>query len=186
MKRSGINVNIRRFKIKDMDAVLDMTKECWSGFSFDQKIESLFGRRGRAWWEIKRESIKAFLEAHPEWCFVAEINGEIVGYATYSVDRDRKVGHVLNNAVHPKWRGRGVGSALHERVLEELRNEGMDIAILVTSVHNVPARRMYESHGFKVVWEALYYAKSLKEEAGSIRAKRETKKWTETQHVSEA
>ncbi|HIE13653.1 TPA: GNAT family N-acetyltransferase [Candidatus Bathyarchaeota archaeon] len=161
---TNIRVKIRRFKKSDLQKILDMTKECWNGFSFDQKIEKIFGRRGKAWWELKRDSIKGFLESHPEWCFVAEIEGNVVGYATYSIDETRKVGHVLNNAVHPQWRGKGIGSALHERVLEKLKNQGMEVAILVTSVQNVPARRMYESHGFKVVWEALYYARSLSSE----------------------
>ncbi|KYH40190.1 MAG: hypothetical protein AYL32_013070 [Candidatus Bathyarchaeota archaeon B26-2] len=156
------NILIRRFKREDFEAILGMTESCWRGASFNQRIEELFGLRGKPWWELKRDSIKGFLERHPDWVFVAEVDGKVVGYATYSLDRTQRVGHVLNNAVHPDWRRKGIGRALHRRVLEELKREGMEVALLVTAVHNVPARRIYESHGFEVVWEALYYAKRLR------------------------
>ena len=153
---------IRKFKKKDLEAILQMTKEAWDKSSLDQAVEGKFGKREKNWWECKSQSVKEFIDKHPNWLLVAEENCKIVGYASYSLDNERKVGNVLNNAVHPYWRGRGIGKTLHHKVLEELKKEGMEIALLVTSQDNVPARRMYESAGFEQLWCSLHYGKKLK------------------------
>ena len=153
---------IRKFKKEDMKVILQMTKEAWDNSSFDQVVEKKFGKRGKNWWECKSRSVKEFIDKHPDWVLVAEENSKIVGYASYSLDNERKVGDVLNNAVHPNWRGRGIGKTLHYKVLEELEKEGMEIALLVTSQDNVPARRMYEAAGFEQLWCSLHYGKKLK------------------------
>ena len=152
---------IRKFKKEDLKEILEMTEQTWDGFSFDQVLEQKFGRKGKSWWERKADSLKEFIETHPEWVFVAEEEGKIVGYATYSLNREREIGEVLSNAVHPHCRGKGIGGTLHRKVLEELRREGMQAVSLVTSEKHIPAIKMYESAGFKEIWHSTYYAKKL-------------------------
>jgi len=101
------------------------------------------------------------MEKHPKWVFVAQEEKKVVGYATYSLDKERKIGHVLNNAVHRNWRGRGIGKELHEKVLEELKKEGIKSAVLTTFEDNIPARKMYESKGFEELVYSIHYGKKL-------------------------
>ena len=154
-------MTIRKFRSEDLSQILAMTRECWDGVSYDQVWEKTFGKGDKNWWEYKADSLKKFIQAHPEWVLVAEEDGTILGYATYSINRERKIGEVLNNAVHPKHRGKGVGGALHRRVLEELKKEGMKFAHLVTSSLTPSAVKMYESAGFKLIYHTLHYAKKL-------------------------
>jgi ribosomal-protein-alanine N-acetyltransferase len=58
--------------------------------------------------------------------------------------------HINNIAVRPELRGRGFGSALLARVLEEGRASGASRATLEVRRSNDDARRLYERFGFRV------------------------------------
>lgn len=65
-------------------------------------------------------------------------------------------------AVLPEQRGRGVGRALVERALEEAVRAGKRRSALYVMEDNLPARRLYESLGFRIVrrvrspWACLF------------------------------
>ena len=73
--------------------------------------------------------------------WVAEMDGGIVGF--FSLDEER----LENLYVHPRWHGRGIGTALlmQARALSPLRLE------LYAFARNEGARRFYERHGFRAV-----------------------------------
>ena len=56
--------------------------------------------------------------------------------------------HILNVAVHPDWRRRGIGRCLVEHVIAEARRAKAEKAFLEVRRHNVPAIGLYESLGF--------------------------------------
>jgi len=56
--------------------------------------------------------------------------------------------HLLNVAVHPAWRRRGVGRRLVEAVLEEGRATHARSVFLEVRAGNAPARRLYARLGF--------------------------------------
>jgi ribosomal-protein-alanine N-acetyltransferase len=58
--------------------------------------------------------------------------------------------HINNIAVRPELRGRGLGSALLARVIEEGRAAGATRATLEVRRSNDDARRLYERFGFRV------------------------------------
>jgi predicted GNAT family N-acyltransferase len=55
-------------------------------------------------------------------------------------------GHIGRMAVLPPWRGRGVGSALLERLVELARTRGDQAVVLSAQVH---AQAFYHAHGFR-------------------------------------
>lgn len=59
--------------------------------------------------------------------------------------------HINNLAIHPEWRGRGLGRLLLARVLEEAAGLGAPDATLEVRRSNVAARRLYEGAGFALV-----------------------------------
>lgn len=59
--------------------------------------------------------------------------------------------HVLNVAVHPDWRRRGIGRRMVEHVIAEALGAGAKRAFLEVRRHNVPAIALYESLGFREV-----------------------------------
>src|SRR5687768_4807245 len=65
----------------------------------------------------KARQIAAAFAGRLEWVLVAcdRAQGVVVGFATFRLDLERKIGEIGNNAVDPAWRGRGIGGALYER-----------------------------------------------------------------------
>lgn len=69
-------------------------------------------------------------------------NGQPIGTARFLPD-----GHVGRMAVLKEWRGKGLGSAMLLRILEELRSQHMQKAILNAQTTAV---KFYEKFGFQV------------------------------------
>jgi GNAT superfamily N-acetyltransferase len=81
--------------------------------------------------------------------FVAEQDGEIVGFVGVGTSRDPDTdGELFAIYVHPEHWGSGVGRALIQAGEEELRRLGHQEAILWVLDDNPRARRFYEIAGW--------------------------------------
>jgi len=93
--------------------------------------------------------MKAVLD-HDLVAAVFETDGRMVGTCTVGRSghhlEDRHVGQ-LGIAVHPDWRGKGVGHALLEYVLERCRGTFEIVELKVVTI-NSTAIRLYQRHGF--------------------------------------
>jgi ribosomal-protein-alanine N-acetyltransferase len=65
--------------------------------------------------------------------------------------------HVLDVAVHPEHRRRGVARALMERVLHYARKHAVRVVLLEVRRSNLAASRLYESLGFSTTNERKRY-----------------------------
>ena len=77
-------------------------------------------------------------------------DGEVRGYVVADLVSDfgRTVGHVKDIAVHPDWRGRGIGSTLLARALSVLAAGGARRAKLEVRAGNDAAQELYRAFGF--------------------------------------
>ncbi len=95
-----------------------------------------------------REILAASPEAaqwQPERCVVAEVSGKVVALLAHrSTTPDEH--EILNVAVAPEWRRRGVARALLSRWLRQVRGD----VFLEVRESNWAGRRLYESLGFTV------------------------------------
>jgi GNAT superfamily N-acetyltransferase len=101
--------------------------------------------------QLKGLSIDEAIERHRRWPpeFVAEQDGEIVGFVAVGPSRDPATdGELFAIYVHPEQWGSGVGRALIETGEEELRRLGHQEAILWVLDDNPRARRFYEIAGW--------------------------------------
>jgi ribosomal protein S18 acetylase RimI-like enzyme len=155
-------MNIRAYRKDDLSAIARITREGWHGYTVYQLLEDRHGVLGnRLWPEWKTETVVRFCEQHPERVLIAQENGRIAGYATYSTNPETGVGEALNNAVDPAFRGRGIGTALNRAVLDALRNAGMRVARVSTLETDAPARRVYENNGFQEIARTVHYSMDL-------------------------
>jgi GNAT superfamily N-acetyltransferase len=93
------------------------------------------------------------VERHRRWPpqFVAEQEGEIVGFVAVGASRDPGTdGELFAIYVHPEHWGTGVGRALIEAGEDELRRLGHEEAVLWVLDDNPKARRFYEIAGWAV------------------------------------
>ena len=76
-----------------------------------------------------------------------EVGDELVGYLIIS--RYVDAWHVMNVAVAPEYRGRGIATKLLEELFELTAGDGRRGYTLEVRVSNVSAIRLYEKLGFK-------------------------------------
>ena len=86
---------------------------------------------------------------------VADINGDVVGYAYAAVEGHdymslRGPAGVLHDIiVEPAYRGRGIGQLLLDATLKELTSRGVPRVVLTTAEQNDPAQRFFARGGFR-------------------------------------
>ncbi len=91
---------------------------------------------------------------------VAVLNNQIIGYVCIRTILD--VTHVLNLAVLPEFRRKGIGSMLLNEALKELKQSKKDINLITLEVResNTAAIKLYEKCGFRVIGKRVgYYQK---------------------------
>ena len=84
--------------------------------------------------------------------------GKIVGTASFGASRWEKFrdyGEIVTIYLLPEHIGRGAGSALMERCISELKEQGYRKVLLWVLEENARARRFYEKHGFVLTEEYM-------------------------------
>lgn len=84
----------------------------------------------------------------PETFIVASVEGRIVGYSA-SVLKGLE-GHLLSIAVHPDYRGLGIGERLLRENIKRLKELGARRVVLEVRVSNAAAIRLYRKLGFEI------------------------------------
>jgi [ribosomal protein S18]-alanine N-acetyltransferase len=103
------------------------------------------------------------------WTFglIAENGQGIIGYL---IARDvARMGEILNLAVAPGHRRRGIGGALLEAGIEALRRREVDEIFLEVRESNRSAQALYLGHGFRAVGQRSAYYRNPKEDALVLR-----------------
>jgi [ribosomal protein S18]-alanine N-acetyltransferase len=107
-------------------------------------------------WELQNRSV-----CH---IYVVRLPGErVVGFCAFWLVFDEI--HINNVAIRPRYRGRGLGTALMTRVLAEARRLGARRATLEVRASNADALRLYERLGFYVAATRRHYYTNPVEDA---------------------
>lgn len=134
----------------DADAIRQIVGAVWAGGrgALMEKEYGVIG--GRPWSEWQSEDVLAYLRPDRTRSFVAEKSGAVVGFCSYVIDTARKCGTVGYNAVAPSHQGMGIGSMMMEFVMDRIRAEDMEYALVLVADNeaHAPARRIYEKVGF--------------------------------------
>lgn len=155
-------VRIRPYQASDLPALRDITVASFGGVSLDQLLESKLGRwTERSWKARKADQVDDDCAANPEGVFVAEKEGEILGYISTRVDRHNERGRIPNMAVTDKARGQGLGRRLMEHALAYFRTQGMKIVQIETMTSNEVGQHLYPACGFEEIARQVHYAMKL-------------------------
>lgn len=94
----------------------------------------------------KREHFLQEIHSHTSFPYVAVIDEMVVGYVCLmSLFEEAQI---LNIAVAPQQRGRGVARMLMELAVSTARERGAEVLALEVRESNVAAIRLYEEFGF--------------------------------------
>lgn len=153
---------IRQFREADREAIKTITAICFEGVAIDHAMEERYGLiDGKDWRYRKVRHIDADIAANPAGIFVAEEEGQVVGYITTRIDQDTKVGGIPNLGVLPAYRGQGLGRQLIETAIAYGREQGMLYLRIETLAHNPIGQYLYPSCGFQEVARQVHYVMPL-------------------------
>ena len=157
---------IRVFQADDLETIMDIGNRAWRDIyrMFRETYgEELFNILVPDPATEKGLQVKRHAERYPEWLFICEEEGRIVGFVTFKLDREKQVGEILNNAVDPDCGLKGKGQEMYRAVLRHFRENGMRYAAVGTGLDwaHAPARRAYERAGFTIRHEEVRYYKRL-------------------------
>jgi len=120
--------------------------------------------------EVRTIETLSFSNPWSENTFRGEIQNTPVSFPMVVVEKpgDRLVGYIVywhiredvqvnNVAVHPDFRGRGVGEALMRHVIDKVRESGATFVTLEVRVSNTPAVTLYKKLGFEILGERKNY-----------------------------
>jgi ribosomal-protein-alanine N-acetyltransferase len=106
-------------------------------------------------------TLRESLAFYPETFFVAKDNGEIAGFVAGGVEDtgEEIYGHIMNLAVAPEYRRRGIGQQLIRRLEQEYAILGASGVQLEVRIGNTGAQEFYRRLGYREVFQiACYYA----------------------------
>ncbi len=103
--------------------------------------------------QVFREALEAFTQAQPMrgglWVAEDPVTGEVAGYAGVEVSALWGEMDLINIAVAPAFRRRGIGQALLKWIVRVCRREGIPLLWLRVRASNDGARRFYSRLGFE-------------------------------------
>jgi GNAT superfamily N-acetyltransferase len=95
--------------------------------------------------------------------FVATVDNEIIGFVSFSLNAEKRIGEIGLNAVHPSHAGRGIGTAMYAFAMARMKDQGLAVATVGTGADpsHAPARRAYQKAGFGPALPSVFMYKKL-------------------------
>ena len=115
------------------------------------------------WKARKINQVRNLFDKHPKNVWVLEKSDNIIGYISFFINLDKKLGIIDNNGVLPDYRGKSLGSFMYRQVLKHFKNQGLHFAMVETDLDepHIPARRAYEAVGFNRQHRIVNYIQDL-------------------------
>lgn len=122
-----MNLTLKLMDELDLDGVLEVSslslKESWSKEAFSKELSNPLAKY-----------------------IIAKSDDRIIGFAGVWIIVDE--GHITNIAVHPDFRGQGIGSKLVYSLVEKSKTFGCNALTLEVRSSNIVAQNLYEKFGF--------------------------------------
>ena len=150
----------------DAPRLTEIIGAIWEGGG-DAIVEKQYGQIGHApWQQYQSEAVLQWIQAPGASAYAVidtEAGGQIVGFCSFMVQRERDTATVGYNGVAPSHQGRGIGSLMMGYIMERIRESGVGYAgvIVADNDAHAPARRVYEKAGFETVYSLRYMFQKL-------------------------
>jgi ribosomal protein S18 acetylase RimI-like enzyme len=156
-----MNLQIRPFKNSDINDLITLTLLSFEPIfiSFEKILgPQIYPIIYPDWRKRQKEGVVNVSNNKEINLWVAEVDGNIIGYIAYEL-YDDETGEVQLLAVHPDYQNRGIGTELNTFALQKMKEGGKKLAIVSTGgdESHAPARRSYEKAGYTSLPLVRYY-----------------------------
>ncbi len=158
-----MNISIRPVSHDDIEELVQLALLAWIPVfsSFKQVLGSrIYPLLYPDWERRQREEVESVCKDDAKtFVWVADLNGMITGFITYTFNSEDKTGEVALLAVHPDYQNQGIGTALNHFALDKMKVGGVKLAVVATGGDpgHAPARRSYEKAGYTALPLVRYY-----------------------------
>lgn len=145
-----------------LDAIVRLSLRAWAPVfaSIESAMGSDIFRAQHPDWRItQRDAVEATCRDAAVDVWVAVEDGRVAGFAALKQHTADRMGEIYMIAVDPDFQRRGIASSLTRHALDEFRRSGLTTAMVETGGDpgHAPARRTYESAGFRLLPVARYF-----------------------------
>ena len=155
-------MQIRDYHPDDLPTLKRIMVEAFDGVSIDQGMQKEFGEiNGHDWQWRKARHLDIDADRKPDGIFVAEIEGQVVGFISTWHDDEAGIGHIPNISLVPECRGKGIGRQLIEYALDQFREHGLTHAKIETLEQNAIGNHLYQDVGFVEVARQVHFLAEL-------------------------
>ncbi|ABK16683.1 GNAT family N-acetyltransferase [Syntrophobacter fumaroxidans] len=164
-KKKKPNVVIRPMEIDDLAKVFHLGEKLFTA----REVPNLY----RTWDEYE---VIALFQGDAEYCLVAEIEEEMVGFALgTTVTKSHsawRYGYLVWLGVVPAYHGMGIASRLFNRFRDLMLESGVRMLLVDSEADNLPALRFFRKMGFRHPQQHIYLALNLDPRLRRIREKK--------------
>jgi ribosomal protein S18 acetylase RimI-like enzyme len=154
--------NIRKASLKDAVTIANVAKLAFYQAFAEHPANSPDDMKAYTDKAFAVETISEDLKDKSVHYFVAELDGEIIGYA--KIKQDAKIDCVKANApieicrlyLLEEYTGKGFGAKLMQHCLGFAKKNGHDVVWLGVWEYNYRAQKFYQKFGFKRVGEHIF------------------------------
>jgi ribosomal protein S18 acetylase RimI-like enzyme len=142
-------VVVRFATMDDLPQIAQVARITWDA-TYNQTISSE-NRRDFLERSYKAENLQDAIDATGHWFYVAEVDGQIVGFGHF-LKRYHPVqarAELVRLYVLPEYQNAQIGHTILETGFSDLARTGIEQCFVSVQSSNGSARRFYERHGFK-------------------------------------
>jgi len=158
-----VKLHIRSFFDQDLEGIVQLSLLAWEPVF--TAWEQILGPKLYPiaiypdWRKSQKEVVEKVCNDEKITTCVVEVDGEVVGFVSYELNDESKIGEVQLIAVHPDYQNCGIDTELNLFALQKLKENGMKLAVVGTGGDDghAPARRSYEKAGYTGLPLVRYY-----------------------------
>lgn len=152
---------VRPMSLQDIPEVMEIERRVfpapWPARAYEYELK----HNPSSCYLVVRPVVQA--KSHPGFARGPVSHGPLVAYGGFWQMVDEA--HICTLAVHPDWRGRGLGELTLVKLLERATEMGAEVATLEVRVSNLAAQSLYRKYGFATVGLRKAYYSDNNEDA---------------------
>ena len=147
-----------------LDAIVRLSLRAWEPVfeSIEKAMDpDVYHEHHPDWRVTQRNAVESVCAGEEVHVWVASEGSRTIGFVALKLHAEERMGEIYMIAVDPDSQRRGAATALTKHSLAWLKESGMTTVMVETGGDpgHAPARRTYESAGFRLFPSARYFKK---------------------------